>query len=377
MPPPNTSPQFPQGIATEDAFCNREKERELLKKSIERHEHLVLTAPRRYGKTSLIMQVLHENTFPGTRIDFFFSTSQSDVLKAISEGVSALMNDLLPEGQATRSKIINQLITLNPKLTFQFLGQKLELSSKQSSEKNLTELLLTLDQCAQETKKTCVMVLDEFQQIGELKENHSIEAAIRHAVERSQYVTYIFCGSARHLLNKMFSDKSRPLYHLCDLITLDRIETPSYQTFLNHLAKKNWGKKLPEDCFLEIMHLTENHPYYVNTLCRKLWHNDTLPDLSTIRKTWHDYVTQQASWIVSDFSKLTLNRRKLLIALAKQPSCEPQSHAFSMEVNSSPSVIQKSLADLIQLDLVYKRTDGYYVLLNPAMSYFLSMELAA
>ena len=50
---------FPQGIASDSSFYNRDQERSDLKNSIQMHEHVVLVAPRRYGKTSLVMQVLH------------------------------------------------------------------------------------------------------------------------------------------------------------------------------------------------------------------------------------------------------------------------------------------------------------------------------
>ncbi len=63
---------FPQGVAEEEFFCNREKERQLIKSSIASHEHLVLVATRRYGKTSLIAKVLRENRFIGISIDLFF-----------------------------------------------------------------------------------------------------------------------------------------------------------------------------------------------------------------------------------------------------------------------------------------------------------------
>lgn len=42
---------FPQGIAHANAFCNRDKERAAIKNNIAANEHLVLIAPRRYGKT--------------------------------------------------------------------------------------------------------------------------------------------------------------------------------------------------------------------------------------------------------------------------------------------------------------------------------------
>ena len=51
---------FPQGIAVGNAFCNRVEERSHLKNSILSNEHIVLVAPRRYGKTSLITQILKD-----------------------------------------------------------------------------------------------------------------------------------------------------------------------------------------------------------------------------------------------------------------------------------------------------------------------------
>jgi len=362
---------FPQGIATDSAFCNREKERASLKTSIEGHEHIVLVAPRRYGKTSLLSQVLKECECPGVSIDFFFALSQADATKHISEGVSQIISKMLPKTKTACNRLISKVKALNPKLTISLLGQKVEISTKQSTEKSISELLLALDHFADKTNMSCVVVLDEFQQIGELKENHAIEAAIRHAVERSKHVSYIFCGSKRHLLNEMFSDKSRPLYHLCDLMTINRIETKSYQKFLNVMARKRWRKSLSNDTIIEITVLTENHPYYVNALCRRLWHNTAIPTVETVRSIWADYVDQQSPWIIADISGLTLNRRKVITALALQPTNEPQGQEFSTRTGLNPSGINKSLTDLEKLDLIYKDAQGYRRVLDPVIAYFI------
>jgi len=362
---------FPQGIATAGAFCNREQERINLKQSIKSHEHIVLVAPRRYGKTSLIMQVLKENDFPGVSLDFFFALTQAEVAKTISDGVSKIISTLLPKTKAACNKLINSIIALNPKLTFNLLGQKLEVSTKQTTEKSISELLLALDQFASKARKSCVVVFDEFQQIGELKENHAVEAAIRHAVERSQHISYIFCGSKHHLLNEMFSNKSRPLYHLCDLMTIDRIDTSCYYTFLNKMAKNKWKKLLSNDAINEIIHLTENHPYYVNALCRRLWHNNEAPTIDYVRNVWDNYVNQQSAWITDDLSHLTLNRRKVITALAYESTHEPQGQDFSDRVGLNPSGIKKCLIDLQKLDMIYLNKKGYYYVLDPAVAYFI------
>lgn len=268
-------------------------------------------------------------------------------------------------------KIIDSIRVLSPKLTFSLLGQRLEITAKQTNEKTISEVLLALDHVAEKANKSCIIVLDEFQQVGELKENHAIEAAIRHAVERSQHVSYIFCGSKRHLLNEMFSDKSRPLYHLCDLMNIDRIHDEDYRKFLNEMASSRWQKTLDKDSINEILYLTESHPYYLNAVCRKLWRGKNPPTLSEVRNTWDDYVTQQQVWIADDIAQLSINRRALLTALSREPTNEPLGQAFTAKASLTSSAMQRTLSDLSKLDLIFQNEDGYYCVLDPAISYFL------
>lgn len=366
---------FPQGIAIGEAFCNRDVERESIKRSIRSHEHLVLVAPRRYGKTSLITQVLKESTLPGKSVDFLFALTQAEVTRLVGQCVSAVVNQLLARKKSSVDKIIQKIKQFNPKLTLNFLGQQLEVRSQQSGESGISELLLALDEFATQAKQTCVVVFDEFQQVAELKTNHAIEAAIRHAVERSQSVTYIFCGSKRHLLREMFSSRARPLYRLCELMVIDRIRTDCYQKFIGEVGKQRWGETLDIEAINEIIELTENHPYYVNILCRQLWQSDCLPTQSIVKREWDDYVERQSAWIVTDIDNLTLNRRKLIWALAHEPTNEPQGQEFSARAGLSPSGTSKSLVDLQRLDLIYKDQEGYYRLMDPAIAYFLSKKM--
>jgi len=362
---------FPQRLANQPEFRNREQERAELADRFSAHEHTVLIAPRRYGKTSLIQQVLNESPYPTMYMDFFFVLTERDVIALLKESLSTLLSALLPAKTSAKEKVIASLKSMNPKLTLNLLGQTLELGSQQTDEKTLTELLLALDQAAREVKTTCVLVFDEFQQIGELKENHAIEAAIRHAVERSKNVSYLFCGSKQHLLDDMFSNRSRPLYHLCDLMHLKRIDHAAYRSHLKKMARKRWKTSLAEESIEEILHLTERHAYYVNALCRHLWRADTAPSLADVRRVWAEYITQQSPWMIADLSQLSLNRKKLLTALAKRPTQQPQSSAFCLQAGLTASTIQKSLADCQKLDLVWQDAEHYYRVLDPALAYFI------
>ena len=74
-------------------FIDREEERAELIQDIENHANLVLYAPRRYGKSSLILQVFEDikktNTkFIGLYIDFFKIHSREKFLQILSNEYS-------------------------------------------------------------------------------------------------------------------------------------------------------------------------------------------------------------------------------------------------------------------------------------------------
>ena len=56
---------FPLGLAEGRAFCNRDDEREKLIANIELNRSTMVTSPRRYGKTSLVLYVLKHLTCLG------------------------------------------------------------------------------------------------------------------------------------------------------------------------------------------------------------------------------------------------------------------------------------------------------------------------
>lgn len=90
-----------------------------------------------------------------------------------------------------------------------------------------------------------------------------------------------------------------------------------------------------------------------------------------VRNAWNIYVDKQALWVTNDLSRLSLNRKKVITALAIQSTREPQGQAFSERVGMNPSGIKKCLDDLQKLDMVYQDKNNYYRVLDPAVAYFI------
>lgn len=367
--------EFPEGVAIGAAFVNREEERALLKKRIVATQHTVMMAPRRYGKTSLVLKVAEELKLPHKTIDLFAAYNEEYVRDQIIDKVSKLVIELLPRIEKAKEKIFKIFKSMKPEISLGGFGQRLNLQLYSNPLQDITSLLLKLDETAKTFDKKVVIFMDEFQQISELKNYHSIEASIRHAVERSQHVSYVFSGSNRHLLNQMFGDKGRPLYRLCQIMELKRIDGDKYIKRFKLLSKRQWGEEFSHEVMETMLKLTECHPFYINAFCQVIWEEKELPmRVETIEELWHNYIKSQRYNISLDVMKLSPNQRKVLIALAQKPEHEVQATEFMFKLKISASSAQQSIDVLMNKDFIMKTQEGY-ALVDPAVKYYLNYLL--
>src|SRR3990167_5715332 len=366
---------FPEGIALGDAFINRNDERKTLISRIKSTKHTVLMAPRRYGKTSLVIKVANEMNIPYCSMDFLAAYSEGYVRDQILDKVGHLVLELLPKVKKAKDKVISIFKQMKPEISIGAFGQKLKLDLSNRPLNDITDTLLKLDETARHFKKRAAIFFDEFQQISKLKNYHSIEASIRHAVERSTNISYVFSGSNRRLLSQMFGDQGRPLYRLCQIITIERIDKQHYVRRLQKLAKLKWKKELCADVIEQIFYQTEMHPYYINILCQLLWEYDYIATIDVVDSTWCNYVKTQRQLISSDTMELSINQRKVISVLAKTPSKEIQSADFISPLKISASSAQQAADVLIRKDLVYQNSEGLYCVLDPAMRFYLDVVL--
>ena len=139
---------FPEGVALGDAFINREKERSYLINRVKSSTHSVLIAPRRYGKTSLVMKVAKEMKAPYCSIDLLAAYSEEYVRDHIVNKVSQLVFALLPRMTKAKEKLIAIFKKMKPEISIGAFGQKLSLSLSDNPLQDITELLLKLDETA-------------------------------------------------------------------------------------------------------------------------------------------------------------------------------------------------------------------------------------
>ncbi|TAK73875.1 MAG: ATP-binding protein [Gammaproteobacteria bacterium] len=366
---------FPTHLALGHAFCNRKEEIKRLTANIEGTNPVLIISPRRYGKTSLAINAFQHARVPFAHIDLYKELTEEDIQTAVLNGIGVLIGQFETAPKRLLKLATDLFSGMEVGVVLGKAGIKLNFNKRKKKAADVIyDSLEKLHQCAKTKKKKAILYMDEFQVLGEITKDHSIEAAIREAAQKSTCISYVFSGSNRHLMQQMFYDKKRPFYKLCDVIFLDRILEKDYEPFIQKAAIDKWNNKLPDFVLQMIFALTERHPYYVNKLCSLLWTEKYLEE-NIVNNFWEQYVLENRSLIEREIELLSLNQRKLLINLSNQnPTKEVLSKSFSGKWAMSPSSISQAISVLCEKDYLYVDKEGYYRILDPLVKSVLSGE---
>jgi hypothetical protein len=303
---------------------------------------------------------------------------QEHIESSIMNGVGSVLAKI----ESTTNKLLHTARELFDGMQINLAFNSIEVSvewrkSSKRSADNIYSVLSRLHTLAKNRNKKIVLFFDEFQQLSQAVKDHSIEAAIRQAAQVSTHVVYIFSGSNRHLLQNMFFDKKRPLYQLCDLILLERIEKTAYLPYIQKAGRLQWQQLLAQNVIEKILELTECHPYYVNLLCSKLWLAQHPPLATDVVQCWKKCALEHKSQIENELFLLSINQRKLLLSLASNgPEKHPNSKQFLKKTNLSQTSLLQSLAVLIEKDYIYCDQEGSYRLRDPLILYLLATNIS-
>ncbi len=379
---------FPATLAREESFCNRLNERQEILNNILKCKHVVLSSPRRYGKTSLVYQVIAENNIPCAKIDLFLAVDDASICKFITLAVESVLKELIPLSTKISNKILEIFKSFD--VSVKLGDNSYSLSFKQRGLTNSTndiyvahiyESLRSLSELAKIEQKSVVVFMDEFQEIIAGESCNAIMGAIRNVAQESEYLTFIFSGSKRHLLTTLFNEKRKPLYMMCSNIVLNRIAVREYRHHLNQLAIHRWNTELEDSCLMQIMRYTEAHAYYVNLLCDTLWEFELLPNTEDVDKAWQICVKHEKGRIVDELNNLTHAQKDILKSIALYPTDKPTSIKFTKLINRPLSTISQSVKSLLEKDMIYKieevdpelewKSEGYYWVLDPMVRYMI------
>ena len=355
-------------IARGEYFADREREIAELTSDILAGQNVILFSPRRYGKTSLIMEVLDRVRAQGTMtvyIDLFTVVSEEEFVSAYAKEVAKLC------GRGPKS-VLRQLRglfpRLIPKVTLRGKGIgfdiEFEFDLRGNHEPILDDLFEAVATLSRKKGKPAVVVFDEFQEIRDWDKGERVQRKMRAHFQHHPEVAYVFMGSKRRLMQDIFQNVNRPFYRFGKHLVLGKIPPGDFAAFIRRRFEST-GFRVEEGAPERILAATENHPYYTQLLCHVLW--ELLRDKGVVGERDVDVgidevIAREAHAFHELWDALPLRARQLLVALVREgtPRVEIYAGEFLRKHNlGSASSVQRAVERLVAAE-VLERMDGQY-----------------
>jgi len=328
-------------------FCDREVEIDQIKRLVHSKQHLVVISPRRYGKTSLVINALESNRIPYLYIDCSFVEDEKAIVAvALNEYAKKLDNIALLEKFLKRFDV-SFSITLKP-INIKVAEIKMD----------------TLKSLLTEIGKNYTIVFDEFQDIYE--KDKKLVNKLRSVIQFLEK-SVIVLGSKRHILNGMFLKPRGIFYNFGYSLHLEKIEQERFGKFIAHWFKKN-NMKLENEEVKRILELSENHPFFTQYLCHFLFEKRRI-EKTEVGNVLDEILTTNSIFYDDTFRSLPSSQQKALLLLSYGKKEIYSAELLKKFGITSSQALQKALNSLIKKEIIDK--NGNYHILDVFFKHWL------
>lgn len=346
-------------------FCDRLDETKVLENNIRNGRNTVLISSRRMGKSGLIAHVFNReyvsNNFRTFSVDLYPTSS-------LAEMVFLLAKEIAGPLKSKEERFLESFLAIVKSLRLGFkmdpvtgrLVFDLSLGEIIKPAETLSEIFTYLEA----SESPCVVAMDEFQQIADYPEKNVIEL-LRSHVQKCRKTGFVFAGSNRRMMEKLFNNPSEPFYMSCSPLYLEAIPYDSYLSFANHHFEAA-GKKIREDCFKSVYDLFEGHTWYVQRILNELYAWTNKGDEATeqlMREVLTYVINTYARTFQEQISVVPEAQKQLMIAIAKEENAEQVTSIAFCKKHSlkSPSTVQSALRVLHDKGTVSRKGNTYSI----------------
>ena len=248
-------------IVSEDYFTDRETEYERLSQILASGNHIIMIAPRRFGKTSLVNKVVENTNRPVLWLDLQLLTNTGDF-------ANQLLKQLFKKYPFEKLKFMVRNFRIIPMLSVDPVSNNVEVSFQPNVDSfvHLEDVLNLIEKLGEE-KNRPVVVFDEFQELLSL--GASLDKRLRSVIQFHKNINYVCMGSSESMMKQIFENKKSPFYHFGQLFTLDKIPHSDFFKFLQtrFSAITDKASEISE----RILNFSHCHPHYTQQLAFHIW----------------------------------------------------------------------------------------------------------
>ncbi|MGE0462782.1 MAG: ATP-binding protein [Vicinamibacterales bacterium] len=362
-------------IVTAGAFADREAERERLARDLAEGQKVFLISPRRYGKSSLVRDVLRglaRQRILTVEVTVAASSSYVGFLEAYAR---ALVTADTPIGRLRRWTT-ELLQAVRPELRFDgpspggpSAGGGVTLAfpavrTARDTARLAAEVFALPGRIAAARRQRLAIALDEFQAVVSF-DGGNVEHALRAAVQDQRAVGYVFAGSEPSLMERMLEPR-RPFYKAGPVMRLEKIDEELFAHFIESRFAAS-GLKPEPGLGAAIVELAGNVPYDVQRLAHETWDDVRVAGrksagLDDLHGTLTRLLGEHHTAFEESWQRLTLAQRAVLRALVLEDGRELMSGDVRTRHRlPGASSVQSALAALLRQDVVMKTGSRYTV----------------
>lgn len=347
-------------------LVDREDELRRLLELAEGAHNTRLQAPRRYGKTSLLMKLRQEADLAGFRtvyVDFLLSTTAAEVSRRIEEAYGVALKGSLRQLFDRMRRSWRGRVKAAPG----GVGGELEFAEGGDTMQRLSDLLDLPRKVFEASGERTIVVFDEFQDF--LRAEGSLDGLLRSKIQfHREAASYIFSGSEQSLLDEYFNTRERPLFDQARPIYLEPLGEADLGDYIADRFAKT-GKD-PGEALELLLGTVRGHPQRAMLLAHHLWEQTSAGESAnaeTFEKAMEqvDRETKERFEVSWQDAATTANKRRVLKALALSDETlfnQRTLRAFGL----SKGQAQSGLNGLIR-DGEVVRIDGQPVLVDPLL----------
>ena len=262
-------------LARDESFTDRDVEIAELLSDARNGQDVVIFAPRRFGKTSLVDRVAQR--LVGDRVLVGqINLMRTPTKERLAEKLAATVYEDIA-GPLTRAKDfgarifrglrITPTMTLDPEtgaLSFGFGAGHLP----EDVDATLERLFELVAQVAAERERGALLILDEFQEVIEL--DPQLPKLLRSVLQEQPEVGHFYLGSKRHMMERIFNDENEPFWRSAKQLELGPIPPGPFGDFIERRFADT-GRRIDPTVVAQILTITGGHPYATQELCYFLW----------------------------------------------------------------------------------------------------------
>lgn len=323
-------------ISREEDLADREEEKRALIADALSGQPVMMHAPRRYGKTSLVRVVarklLEEHEMPFVYADLWGARSITDLVEVLGEAYSKASG--LSRARRSLAELLRSIgfeVSVSGVLSVRY-----EPRGREGSERGALRELLRVPQRMAERSPSgkLLLVLDEFGELNDVPEEP--DALMRSAFQDSPDVSFVFLGSKRSLMDALFSDRRRPFYNFGRRTTLGRLAYDELGEFVERRFEGADSRITPDAVDL-LLDLTGGHPHRAQQIAFHAFdiavhgadgERGGVAEEDTVLAAKERALDETAEEFRAVLDGMPPSHRALYVALCKEPTSELHSRAY-------------------------------------------------